>query len=181
MPGAAPHSAPSPLAPLLDTLAAQLHTPASAPRGVRLLMHTLRVLLTTFLCRKADLNPGIPGVVPTTAQHVFVAAATVAAAAAWLRRVPEAAAALPAMIGLVQMLLDLFAMPVAEEGDDGGVPTRSMPAALGRGNMTGPLGSPGRESPPATGMLSAISIFLRGVHTMDSDLQMRTQVYAWWS
>lgn len=161
MPGAAPHSAPSPLAPLLDTLAAQLHTPESAPRGVRMLMHTLRILMTTFLCRKADLNPGNPGAPFTTASHVFVAAATVASAAAWLTRTPDPAAALPAYIGLVQMLLDLFAVPVAEDAAEGALPVPGVSTALGRGNPA--AAAPGQDAPQDTSLLSPISVFLKGV------------------
>lgn len=162
MPGAAPQVALSPLAPLLDTLAAQLHTPASARRGVWLLMHTLRVLMTTLLCRKADLHPGNPDTAPTTASHVFVAAATVTSAVAWLKRVPDPAAMLPAMIGVVQMLLDLFAVPVAEGVVEGPLPVRGVSVTLGRGNPVAAT-TPGRDAPRDTSLLSSISLFLKGV------------------
>lgn len=162
MPGSAPHSAPSPLAPLLDTLAAQLHTLASAPRGARLLMHTLHVLMTTFLTRKADFGSGSSR---TAAAHVFVAAATVASAAAWLKRVPEAAVTLPSMVSLVRLLLDLLSVPVSEEAGEAGLPVRGVSVALGRGNPGGPGMSPRRHTQPDTSLLSAITLFLKGAHS----------------
>lgn len=161
MPGSAPHSAPSPLAPLLDTLAAQLHTPASAARGARLLTHTLRILITTFLCRKGDF---VSGSSRTAAPHVFVAAATLASGAAWLRRIPEPSVMCPALVGIVQMLLDLFAVPVGEDSGESRLPVAGVSVALGRGNPSGAAAtSPGRDDPPDTSLLSGITLFLKGV------------------
>eukprot|EP00892_Ulva_mutabilis_P009493 jgi/Ulvmu1/6916/UM031_0123.1 len=161
MPGSAPHSAPSPLAPLLDTLATQLHTPALAPRGQRLLMHTLHVLVATFLTHKGDFGTGSAR---TAAAHVFVAAATVASGAAWLRRVPDADVALPAMIGIVRLLLDLFAVPVGEATADVVLPVRGVSMALGRGNPGAPAMSPDKDraAPRDSSLLSAITLFLKG-------------------
>jgi hypothetical protein len=159
------------LTPLLDTLATQLQTPATARSGSELLLDTFHVLLTTFLCRKGDVHAGLAGSTHATAQHTFVASSTLSSTVAWLQKLPDVTVKVPAMLAIVCKMLDLLTVPVEDSSREDNVPQASGMLQTMSNSARGP------PSPPevANDLLSPISHFLQGTRYASRFLCLRPQ------
>lgn len=156
-------AAPSPQshsAPLVDTLGDVLRDPARARLAADVFINALGALLATFLQSKgatggtsssSNVLGSAASRVRSSAQHVFIAAATLSVAAQWLRVLPQRAQQAP-MLRLALMMFEMLTVPRPPDDAD---------SARHRGSG-GAAGQGVDASSPASQHLSPLSLFLSG-------------------
>lgn len=146
------------LSPLLDALAEQLSTPATASRGSALLLDIFHILLTTFLCRKGDIHAGLAGTTHSTTHHAFVTSATISFTVGWLQKLPDSSVSIPAMLNVICTMLDVLTVPVDDCFEEENVQQASgMLQTLPNSVRAHP-----RDADVPNDLLSPISHFLQG-------------------